>query len=139
MHPTIEVLLQFSDGALVGSPGRKVEKHLAKCENCRMLAARIRMPAPPVEKWQTRPVEEVLSEIRQWTAAHQSAGTDTVRMRVAVEIGRYLGRRAADRILQNVSDQNLLSSIEPVLADFLGRRAAHHLVGHIVDRTIMRT
>ncbi len=138
MHPTLEVLLQFSDGSLAGSRGRKVERHLAKCEDCRLLAARLRLHAAPVEKWQVRPVEEVLSGIRRW-AADQSAEPDTVKMRVAAEIGRYLGPRAAGRILEKVLDRNLLSSIEPVLADFLGRRAAQHLVEHVVDRAIVRT
>ena len=138
MHPTLEVLLQFSDCSLGGWRGRKVKKHLAKCEDCRLLAARLRLHAPPVEKWQVRPVEQVLSGIRRW-AADRNTEPDAVKIRVAAEIGRYLGPRAAGRILENVPDRNLLSSIEPVLADFLGRRAAQHLVEHVVDRAIVRT
>jgi hypothetical protein len=138
MHPTLDVLLQFSNCSLGGSRERKVEKHLAKCEDCRRWAAHLRLHAAPVEKWQVRPVEEVLSGIRRW-AADRSAEPDGVKMRVAAEIGRYLGPRAADRILEKVPDQHLLSSIEPVLADFLGRRAAQHLVEHVVDRAIVRT
>jgi hypothetical protein len=51
------------------------------------------------------------------------------------EIAPFLGERAASRLLRSVSEngQDLLSAIEPVLANFLGDKAAGELVGHLLD------
>jgi len=51
------------------------------------------------------------------------------------QLAPFLGDRAASRLLQAVSEngQDLLSVIEPVLANFLGDKAAAELVSHLVD------
>jgi hypothetical protein len=59
---------------------------------------------------------------------------------VAAEIGPFLGKQAAQRLLDPVSDtgEDLLCSIEPVLAGFLGEEAAAELVNRVVDVAIVR-
>ena len=59
----------------------------------------------------------------------------TVQETVLSQLAPFLGDRAANRLLQSVSQngQDLLSIIEPVLANFLGNKAAAELVSHLVD------
>jgi hypothetical protein len=82
-----------------------------------------------------------LAGIRKWdAAASQSSGRGGVRTRVARELEAYLGPAATRKILSKVSDDgnNLLSTIEPVLALFMGRQAASVFVSHVVDATLVR-
>jgi hypothetical protein len=66
---------------------------------------------------------------------------EPLKVRVAREIGPFLGGRAARILLQLVSEdgKDLLSTIEPVLAHFLGDQAASDLVNHVVDAAIVGT
>jgi hypothetical protein len=84
----------------------------------------------------------VLAGIGQWESRRldsQRRG-EALKGRVAAEIGPFLGRRATRRLLDPVSSggENLLCTIEPVLAHFLGEKAASELVSHVVD-AIVRT
>ena len=80
--------------------------------------------------------------MRHWEADRSQAdpGGMVVKGRVATAIGPFLGREGARLLLQRVSgdNRNLLSTIEPVLADFLGTRASSELVNHVVDAAMMR-
>jgi len=78
----------------------------------------------------------VLARIRlaidDWKTAPAPGRTgETLKLRVAHEIAPYLGALASRRIVTGVADtgENLLSTVEPVLALFLGSRAAARLVG----------
>lgn len=64
-----------------------------------------------------------------------------LKQRVAKQIEPFLGPEASHRLLQQVSADgtNLLSIVEPVLAQFLGARAASELASHIVDAAIAET
>ena len=81
-----------------------------------------------------------MSEIRSFQAARSDAQWHTeMKSRVALEIGRFLGSNGARILLQPVAENggNLLSTIEPVLAEFLGPRAASELVSRVVDTSIV--
>ncbi|MDR3699652.1 MAG: hypothetical protein P4L56_08470 [Candidatus Sulfopaludibacter sp.] len=82
------------------------------------------------------------SAIQRWeNSASQTGRTGAaVKRRVATEIAPFLGPDATDSILKPVAEsgENLLSSIEPVLALFLGGRAAAHLVTYVVDAALIR-
>lgn len=65
---------------------------------------------------------------------------EALKGRVAAQIGPFLGKHAARRLLEPVSGngEDLLCSIEPILAGFLGDEAASDLVTHVVDTVIVR-
>lgn len=86
----------------------------------------------------------LLAKIRSEIRAFQAARSDDrwhaeMKSRVAREIGPFLGSNGARMLLQPVAEngRNLLSTIEPVLAEFLGPRAASELVSHVVDTSIV--
>lgn len=84
----------------------------------------------------------ILQGIRAWEATLSDARYhQMVKQRATREIGQYLGEQAAQRLVQPVAQdgKNLLSTIEPVLAEFLGSRAAFRLVSHVVDAAIVRS
>lgn len=93
-----------------------------------------------------QPGEDVLARIRlaidNWTAepAAQRTG-EPLKQRVAHEIAPYLGAQASRRIVTGVADscEDLLSTVEPVLALFLGGRAAARLVDHLVEAVLVRS
>jgi hypothetical protein len=60
---------------------------------------------------------------------------------VAAEIRPFLGEGAARMLLRAVSGSgdDLLCTIEPVLANFLGEAAAAELVSHVAETLIVRT
>ena len=84
-------------------------------------------------------IQQAISDWRTQTAARGNA--TSVKRQVAHIIGPFLGPRASVHILRGVTDggENLLSTIEPVLALFLGSRAAGHLVEHVVESVLVRS
>jgi hypothetical protein len=78
-----------------------------------------------------------LAAIQRWQRDSDCA---MVKVRVAAELGPYLGSKAARNVLEDVSAEgrNLLSAVEPALALFVGVKAAERLVTHIVDVSIVR-
>ena len=79
--------------------------------------------------------------MRKWdTSLLDAQRMETARARVATEIKSFLGDRAASQLLERVSGdgRDLLTHVEPVLADFLGIRAASRLITRVVDSAIMR-
>jgi hypothetical protein len=78
-----------------------------------------------------------LAAIQQW---QKGSDCKIVKVRVAAELGPYLGSKATRNVLEDVSAEgrNLLSAIEPALALFVGVKAAERLVTHIVDVSIVR-
>jgi hypothetical protein len=78
---------------------------------------------------------QVLASLRNWESSRPA-----VKRRVASAIEAYLGRQATERVLEPVpeSGENVLSTIEPVLALFLGNRTASRLVSHVVTESIVR-
>ena len=66
---------------------------------------------------------------------------EALKGRVAAEIGAFLGGRATRRLLDPVGGrgEDLICTIEPVLAGFLGVDAASELVSHVIDAISMRS
>ncbi|HWB83783.1 MAG TPA: hypothetical protein VG675_06565 [Bryobacteraceae bacterium] len=64
---------------------------------------------------------------------------EALKHRVREQIRAFVGVEAAAKLLDPVSPSgdNLLSSIEPILADFLGDRAASELVSRIIDNAVL--
>lgn len=83
----------------------------------------------------------IQNAIRKWDSEplFQRSGT-LLKQRVAREIAPYLGARASAHILAAVSPggENLLPTVEPILALFLGNRAASRLVDRVVDTVLVR-
>jgi hypothetical protein len=86
--------------------------------------------------------EGVQSKIRQWKASQSKPelSAEAVRRRVADQVGLFLGSQATRKVLEPASpnNQNLLSLLEPVLAEFLGSGAAAALVNHVIDTAIVK-
>ena len=85
---------------------------------------------------------EIQNAIRNWESRPApNRGGAAMRGEVARKIAPFLGPRASAHILSGVSGngEDLLSTIEPVLALFLGNRAASRLVDRIVDSVLVRS
>jgi hypothetical protein len=130
-------------GELSPQVEKTVSRHLKACETCRLefrrLSAALDMPAPPA------PADDVgglLSRLRTWESGESQPerNSEALKRRVAGSIEPYLGKAAADALLQPVREdgRDLLSNVAPVLAVFLGRRAAGNLVSCVVDTAIVR-
>jgi hypothetical protein len=65
---------------------------------------------------------------------------EAVKTRLGSELAPFLGPRATEQLLEGASVQreNLLSTVEPVVALFLGCRAASTLIDQIVVHSILR-
>jgi anti-sigma factor RsiW len=142
------MLVLYRDGELAPTMLAAVTTHLGGCDSCReeydrLCAARdwVRkqtaggssaMPPMGLVTLQARLKERIAERTR----AGGRGGM--LQLKVAAEIAPFLGHRAADRLLQSVSEngQDLLCVIEPVLANFLGEKAAAELVNHLVDSAI---
>ncbi|SRR5260370_42305458 len=93
-------------------------------------------PAPADE------VNSLMVKLRGWERSESGPprNLEALKRRVAGAIEPYLGKRAADTLLQPVRDdgRDLLSNVAPLLTMFLGRRAAGHLVSYVVETAIVR-
>lgn len=113
--------------------------HLDRCTPCRREFERLR---DAVEgRPEAIPDGGLLTQMR--TALHlweEQSLEGAAKGRVATRIAPFLGNAATDKILEPVPDtgENLLSTVEPVLALFLGNRAAAHLVNRVVDTALLR-
>ncbi len=151
MHPDIECLLDYRDGKLNTVRRKVIEAHLRVCHECRLEWSRIDFAlaatVSPTPEGTAPGHDEVLAglmaSIISWkvSRAEPDGKADAVTLRVASELGSYLGRNGTDRIMESVSynAENLLSTVEPLLALFLGARAAAVLVNRIVDTAIVRS
>jgi anti-sigma factor RsiW len=130
-------------GELSPQSEKTVSRHLKACETCRVefqrLSAALDMPAPPTS---ADDVGGLLSRLRTWESGESQPqrNSEALKRRVAGSIEPYLGKAAADALLQPVREdgRNLLSNVAPVLAVFLGRRAAGNLVSCVVETAIVR-
>ena len=88
-------------------------------------------------------LSSLLTRIRHWESGRPKPEVrgPALRLRVALEIGPYLGGNAARRIMESVSDDggNLLPAIQPLLGCFLGKKAASHLSTRIVEIAVVRS
>jgi len=141
MHPDLETLLRCRHAELPTAGESRVRDHLLACDDCRLEFHRLqrvlaRRPSHP-------PDDFVLSGLRQrirnWESERASGNwMQGVKTRVLRQLGPFLGSQGADSLLEPVAQDggNLLSTIEPVLAEFLGNRAASNLVGRVVDSAL---
>jgi hypothetical protein len=148
IHPDVDTLFSHWDGSLEPARSEALAAHLDACDECHLKFHRLKTtwsaaldrafpegaPSPPG-------LADVLSGIQAWEARSATEESRAgIKQGVGKEIGLYLGKKAACRILGTVSEdgRDLLPAIEPVLALFLGQRAAFHLVSHVVDVAIVR-
>ena len=146
------MLKSYRDGEPIAERRKVIEAHLSACALCREEFLRIQeeqgepdsvpsisdAPEPDSEG-----LSAVLARIRTWESsrARPEVRGPAIRRRVVQEIGLYLGGKAAQRIIEPVSDDggNLLPAIQPFLGRFLGQKAASHLSSHIVEVAVVRT
>ena len=78
----------------------------------------------------------ILAGIESWKSV--PSRNKALKERVGSDLAPFLGGRAMEQLLSAVSEEgdNLLSTVEPVVALFLGCRAASALIDHIVGRSI---
>ena len=123
---------------------RSVQSHLDQCDDCRLELRRLQYALGDQQALAPdgTGLARVRSAIQKWEGSASQTGRTgaPVKRRVAHEIAPFLGPEATDSILQPVAPggENLLSSIEPVLALFLGGRAAARLVTYVVDAALIR-
>ena len=142
MHPELSRLTRLIDAELTGRELRTVQRHLSACPDCRSEAERIRLALVPGDLLAVPPVEALLTGMRQWRdrQARNPFADSRRKQRVALEIAPFLGSAGAEEILSRVTPEgdDLIPTVEPVLASFLVRRAAERLVNHVVDAAIVR-
>lgn len=127
------------DGELTGQRNAVLVSHLDCCTPCRREFERLRNSAEG--RREEIPDGGLLTQMRSALHLWEAHATDgAAKGRVATRIAPFLGNAATDKILQPVPDsgENLLSTVEPVLALFLGNRAAAHLVNRVVDTALLR-
>jgi hypothetical protein len=122
---------------------KAVSKHLLQCDACRRNFQRlsaandVAVAGAPAEE-----VSSLLVRLRGWERGESASARngEALKRRVAGAIEPYLGKRAADTLLQPAREdgRDLLSNVAPLLTMFLGRRAAGHLVTHVVETAIVR-
>ena len=127
------------DGELTGQRNAVLVSHLDRCTPCRRAFERLR------DSVEGRPeaipdgglLTQMCAALHLW---EEQSREGAAKGRVATRIAPFLGSAATDKILQPVPDsgENLLSTVEPVLALFLGNRAAAHLVNRVVDTALLR-
>jgi anti-sigma factor RsiW len=143
LHPDLEALIRYHDDELPAEGRSAMAAHVAECASCAaglrrlrvMLGEKASFPATPVEPAPDR-LAAMLRAIGEWR--HGLAG-EVLNRRVADRLGPFLGPAAADSVLQSVAPggDNLLSTVEPVLALFLGGKAASRLIDQIVDTALV--
>ena len=144
IHPDIEILVCHRFGELSRQMEKAVSKHLLQCDACRRDFQRLSaaddttVPAAPVDD-----VNSLMIRLRGWERSESGPARngEALKRRVAGAIEPYLGKRAADTLLQPVREdgRDLLSNVAPLLTMFLGRRAAGNLVTYVVETAIVRT
>ena len=144
-HPDFPTLLRYQDGELSGKFQLMVRAHLDGCEYCRMQleppSAPVITPSPAPPREDGGPLSGIRQAIRKWDEdrTRPERSGEAVKSRVAREIGPFLGEGGARQLMLGVSENgnNMLHTVERVLANFLGERAASHLVNHVVDSAIL--
>ena len=143
------MLTGYRDGEPVAELRKAIEAHLSACAWCRAELLRIQDEPRSVPSADAAPVPDpgclsaVLARIHAWESSRASPEVrgPAIRRKVEQEIGLYLGRQAARRIIHPVSDDgaNLLPAIQPFLGRFLGQNAASHLSSRIIEIAVVRT
>ena len=148
MHPDTESMIRQRDGELPADRRKAVKRHLRACVSCRTeyerlcqaVAPQAARALPAASPGTPDILNAVLERINEWdkNSARSGEASSAVKQTFAAELERYLGARAAGRILRSVSDDgdNLLSTVEPLLALFLGREAASQFVTRVLDTAL---
>jgi anti-sigma factor RsiW len=135
-------LIRYIDGQLPAGARRRLEAHLIACELCWCKYVQLASAPADVRMDSEEPgmLAKLRGAIRRWESAPPFPSNAALKHRIAGEIEPYLGPRAATSILGRVSDSgdDLLSTVEPVLALFLGSRAASKLVNRVVESVLVR-
>lgn len=79
----------------------------------------------------------ILAGAHRWES---TVSPDAVKRRVGTAVAPFLGGNATRDLMGTVSEtgENLLSTLEPVIALFLGCRAASRMFDRVVDRSILK-
>jgi hypothetical protein len=148
----LDTLIRYLDGELSLKQRESIQSHMRGCNFCRegqswFYEALTRSQegtehaAEPLRP-DSGMLASILNGIHKWDAGRSDPGRwgDALKKRVAGAIGPFLGNSGTSKLLQPVAEdgRDLLSTIEPVLANFLGERAASQLVSHVVDAAIVR-
>lgn len=82
-------------------------------------------------------LDGILAGAHRWES---TVSPDAVKQRVGTAVAPFLGGNATRDLLGSVSatGENLLSTLEPVIALFLGCRAASRMFDRVVDRSILK-
>jgi hypothetical protein len=138
----VSTLFRYRFGELAPPREKTVAAHLSICTACRQELHRLRTAPEDMATPQATDLQELLARVRGWEAGPSGAERkgEALKRRVAAELEPYLGKHAAQAILQPVVDDggNLLSSLLPLLTMFLGCRATEHLVSSVVEHAIVR-
>ena len=128
-------------GELSRQMEKTVSKHLLRCDACRRNFQRL-SAADDGAVATAADVNSLMVRLRGWERGEPAPARngEALKQRVADAIEPYLGKRAADTLLQPVREdgRDLLSNVAPLLTMFLGRRAAGNLVSHVVETAIVR-
>lgn len=82
-------------------------------------------------------LESILHGVRGWETR---SSPHEIKRRVGSAVAPFLGGTATQDLLNTVSESgdNLLATLEPVIALFLGSRAAARMLDHVVDHSVLR-
>jgi hypothetical protein len=138
------MLIRRRDGELPPGLSGVVDAHLGACDSCRLEYQRLCSALEWVRQQATGTRAPGLAKLRtrlrnlQAIQSRPERRGKQLKHRVTMELGAFLGRQAVQSLLKPVAEngENLLSTIEPVLANFLGDRAAAELASRVVDAAI---
>ncbi len=129
-HPDIESLLLWAEGESY----TRVERHLARCEDCREHAVLLHnsIQLSPRDEVSNVLLDNLFETLRLRMQAIRH-GRDNVAAAVEHYFGKQAVRRLASSAQRNSSEVRLMSTAEPLFNAFLGRKAADALTSRLAS------
>ena len=138
MHPRRAALLALEDGEAGAGPGRRIAKHLARCQTCRLEMRRIQReknvlaPDPATESETRQGLAGVLSAIADWR--RNSTGAAELKSRLRTQIETYFGSSALLTVERSgMPAEELLGKTNEMLDVFLGQPAAEAIAEDVLN------
>ena len=133
-HLNLEKLIEYESGVLAPVEREAVRVHLAECGDCSSQLEALRTSTAS----RADVLTSVLAGMEHWDSA--AAKDEAVKATVRSELTPFLGPHGTSELMAKVSarGEDLLTTVEPVLALFLGCRAAALLVSQIMTHAILR-